>query len=282
MSQSRRGFTLLELLVVIAIIAILIALLLPAVQQAREAARRMQCRNNLGQLALALHNYHAAHRVLPPGSVNETGPVKVGVATDNHFGWIAQILPELDEVNVWKQFDFSKTSYEQTSLYLSAPGILRCPSGPGASSCYAGCYHETAAPIDADNNGLLFLNSSVRMQDITDGRAHTLLVGEVISSSAGAWYQGTEATLRYTGDGMDDIRSGAPAASMFAGITPASTGSGATGPLVVIPLKFGSPHSDGAHMATADGAVRFVSLRVDRQILRQLGNRRDGEVIAEF
>src|SRR3954454_1772275 len=111
---------------VVAIIGILIALLLPAVQQAREGARRMQCRNNLCQLALALHNYHAAHRVLPPGCVNETGPVMAGVTTDNHFGWIAQILPQLDEANLWRQFDFRLTSYQQATISRLAPSVLVC------------------------------------------------------------------------------------------------------------------------------------------------------------
>jgi len=282
MPVARRGFTLLELLVVVAIIAILISLLLPAVQQAREAARRMGCRNNLSQIALALQNYHATHRVLPPGSVNETGPVKVGVTTDNHFGWIAQILPELDEVNTWKQLDFTKTSYQQSSLSLVSPGVLYCPSRPGGSTCYAGCYDSSAAPIDTDNNGVLFLNSSVRMQDITDGRSHTLLVGEVVSSSAGAWYQGTEATLRYTGDGLDGMLNGGGPAGIFAGITTGEQNNSGAAPTAVLPMRFGSVHMDGAHMAFADGSARFVSSRVDAQILRKMGNRHDGEVMGEF
>ena len=90
-----RGFTLIELLVVIAIIAVLIALLLPAVQQAREAARRTQCKNNLVQLGLALQNYEMAHERLPPGTVNVTGPIKSEPA-GYHMGWIVQILPHLD------------------------------------------------------------------------------------------------------------------------------------------------------------------------------------------
>jgi len=282
MIPPRRGFTLIELLVVIAIIAVLIALLLPAVQSAREAARRMQCRNNLSQLALALHNYHAAHRVLPPGSVNETGPVTVGTATDNHFGWIAQILPELDEINIWKQIDFSKTSYQQASAFLLSPTVLHCPSRPGGSSCYAGCYHDSAAPIDTDNNGVLFLNSSVRLRDITDGKAHTLLVGEVVPSSSGAWYQGTESTLRFSGDGMDDWLAAGGSSGIFAGISTPNSTDDASAAQSVLPQGFGSPHSGGAHLALADGAVRFVSSSIDAQILRRLGNRHDGEIVAEF
>jgi prepilin-type N-terminal cleavage/methylation domain-containing protein len=280
MPVARRGFTLLELLVVVAIIAILIALLLPAVQQAREGARRMMCRNNLGQLALALHNYHAGHRVLPPGSVNETGPVKVGVQTDNHFGWIAQILPELDEVNIWNQIDFSKTSYQQTSGGLKMPDVLQCPSRPGGCS-YAGCYNDSAAPIDVDNNGVLFLNSSVRLRDITDGRSHTLLVGEV-ASAVGGWYQGTESTLRYTGEAMDDWRATGGANGVYAGMPDPNTRVDPSKPTAVLPMQFGSPHAEGTHMALADGAVRFVSTKIDRQILRCLGNRHDGEVVGEF
>jgi prepilin-type N-terminal cleavage/methylation domain-containing protein len=283
MPVARRGFTLLELLVVVAIISVLIALLLPAVQQAREAARRMGCRNNLSQIALALHNYHATHRVLPPGSVNETGPVKVGVTTDNHFGWIAQILPELDEVNVWKQIDFTKTSYQQPSGFLRSPKVLHCPTRPGGFAPYAGCYNDSAAPIDTDNNGVLFLNSSVRMQDITDGRSHTLLVGEVLASSSFAWYQGTEATLHYSGGAMDSLQDFAGPTAVYGEVTPENlNNSNAAAAAAVLPMRFGSPHADGAHLALADGAVRFVSSRIDGHILQQLGNRHDGEVVAEF
>ncbi|MBL8849428.1 MAG: DUF1559 domain-containing protein, partial [Planctomycetaceae bacterium] len=198
---QRRGFTLIELLMVVAVIAILIALLLPAVQQAREGARRMQCRNNLCQLALALHNYHATYRVLPPGCVNETGPVRFGVVTDNHFGWLAQILPQLDEVNSWRQIDFTKTSYQQ--VLLSAPPMLGCPSVPGPGPSYAACHHDVPALIDVDNNGVMFLNSSVRLRDITDGKSYTLLTAECLAIGVGYWFQGTDGMLRHSGSGVD-------------------------------------------------------------------------------
>jgi prepilin-type N-terminal cleavage/methylation domain-containing protein len=95
-APQRPGFTLIELLVVIAIIAILIALLLPAVQQAREAARRCQCRNNVAQLGLALHNYELSYSGFPPGTVNPTGPIE-NKAEGYHVGWAVQLLPYLDQ-----------------------------------------------------------------------------------------------------------------------------------------------------------------------------------------
>src|SRR5262245_32852973 len=93
-AQLRRGFTLIELLVVIAIIAVLIALLLPAVQQAREAARRTQCKNNLMQMGLALHNYEMTYERLPPGSVDPNRPIR-NEPKDYHFGWMVKLLPYL-------------------------------------------------------------------------------------------------------------------------------------------------------------------------------------------
>jgi prepilin-type N-terminal cleavage/methylation domain-containing protein len=286
MLHTRRGFTLIELLVVVAVIAVLIALLLPAVQQAREGARRMQCRNNLCQLALALHNYHDAHRVLPPGSVNETGPVQAGTVTDNHFGWIAQILPQLDEVNRWRQFDFTLTSYQQPATGgLSAPPVLHCPSNPSGGHCYAGCHHDAAAPIDIDNNGVLFLNSSIRLRDIADGKAYTLVVGEILPGVfGGSWFQGTEATLRYCGTSLDVLDS-SDMTSYFQAVRELEGQEGETAPGTIaanFPMTFGSIHADGTHFALADGAVRFVSARVDQSILRRLGNRRDGEIVGMF
>ena len=99
-----RGFTLIELLVVIAIISVLIALLLPAVQSAREAARRAQCVNNLMQFGIALQSYDSAHEVLPPGVVNQTGPV-LDQPKGYGFGWITQILPYFEQKNVYNHFN---------------------------------------------------------------------------------------------------------------------------------------------------------------------------------
>src|SRR6476620_7318830 len=102
--RHRRGFTLIELLVVIAIISVLISLLLPAVQSAREAARRVQCVNNLMQLGIALQNYESSHEILPPGVVNPTGPIQ-NIPSGYHVGWMLQLLPFLEQRAVARRFD---------------------------------------------------------------------------------------------------------------------------------------------------------------------------------
>ena len=108
-----RGFTLIELLVVIAIIAILIALLLPAVQQAREAARRTQCKNNLMQLGIAFHNYDMAFEMLPPGCVNSTGPIH-NIPEGYHMSWTVQILPMMEQQGLFA-----------ISISMKEPTVLR-------------------------------------------------------------------------------------------------------------------------------------------------------------
>ncbi len=106
-SRRLRGFTLLELLIVIAIIAILIALLLPAVQQARESARRAQCKNNLTQIGIALQHYNQTFGVLPPGCVNETGPI-LADSKGYRIGWMAQILPYIGQNGLWYKLNFNE------------------------------------------------------------------------------------------------------------------------------------------------------------------------------
>jgi len=151
MTNKRRGFTLIELLVVIAIIAVLVSLLLPAVQQAREAARRTQCKNNLKQMGLALHNYHDVYNVFPPGWVavlpsNPSAPLTQ--FPTNSWGWATFILPYMDMTSVYNQINFSQgfAGHCDATGANSATGIgngpeqtviatFRCPSDRGAKIC---------------------------------------------------------------------------------------------------------------------------------------------------
>lgn len=210
--RKKNGFTLIELLVVIAIIAILIALLLPAVQQAREAARRTQCKNNLHQIGFALHSYYNSHETLPPGVVNRTGPIK-NQAKGYHHSWLVSLLPYIDQPVLASSIDPLLSIYNEKNLksrQVIVPVYL-CPSDPAserslpvnsavALSSYAGNHHHRSGAIDTNNHGVLFMNSRVRHKDIYDGTAHTLMVGEAkrFPEDLG-WASGTRASLRNGG-----------------------------------------------------------------------------------
>jgi prepilin-type processing-associated H-X9-DG protein len=210
---------LIEVLVCIGIIGVLIALLLPAVQAAREQARRRQCGNNLSQLALAIANYESCHGCLPPGTIDGSGPIQ-SRAAGYHIGWIARILPFIEANNAFRHLDFSVGAYHPNNARVRRQylAILYCPSdwsgGPIVS--YAGCHHDVEAPINADNHGVLFLNSRVRYRDIRDGRAQTIFLGEKrVNGSELGWLSGTRATLRNAGTPINETSApGGPLAAM--------------------------------------------------------------------
>ncbi len=223
------GFTLIELLVVIAIIAVLIALLLPAVQSAREAARRAQCVNNLMQVILATKNYESSHEVLPPGTINPTGPI-ANKPAGYHHNWVSQILPFMEYKNINNHTNFNVGVYAPENVTVRAMSLhsLNCPSDgrlggwgmatapvtgtgnapPVMTSSYAGVHHDGEAPIDVTNHGVLFLNSAVRYEEIGDGTAQTAFVGEhVITPGDLGWASGTKATLRNMGEPINQVKS---------------------------------------------------------------------------
>jgi prepilin-type N-terminal cleavage/methylation domain-containing protein/prepilin-type processing-associated H-X9-DG protein len=214
MNHRRGGFTLIELLVVIAIIAVLIALLLPAVQAAREAARRTQCINNLKQMALALHNYHDAMSVFPPGYIAASPYIDGETDTAPGWSWASMILPQLDQsplyasINVWLPVQ----APANTTAVVTTLSVFLCPSDqiPGstyavtdgfgntvatvAPSSYADCTGSDAADVatglnsDGLGNGVFYRNSSIRVGAIIDGTSQTVMLLErAWGDSEGTW-----------------------------------------------------------------------------------------------
>jgi len=292
----RNAFTLIEMLVVICIIAILVALLLPAVQQAREAARRTQCQNNLVQLAIGLHNYQASFSCLPPGVVSESGPIR-NIEEGYHMSWIVQTLPMLDQGPLFQQIDFSQGAY---GAYNSTAGAAQlptfmCPSdkrwqkGGIVISNYAGVTGGENVPIDTNNSGLFFLNSSISAKQIRDGASNTIMVGERRADDTPAtdlgWMSGTSATLRNTGLTINNAtpwtwNTAGRAAGDESG-TDESQPTDTPGPDYATG-GFSSPHVGGSQVALADGSVRFISENIDVKVYQNLGNREDGEMMDEF
>jgi prepilin-type N-terminal cleavage/methylation domain-containing protein/prepilin-type processing-associated H-X9-DG protein len=198
------AFTLVEILVVIAIIGVMISLLLPAIQAARESARRTECSTQINDLLLAISGYEMAFEHFPAGTRSNQGPIE-NLPNGQHINWIAHVLPYMGEPTRYAQLDLSLSAYHHKNNRVRQTSIemLKCPSDPSAArgtSNYAGCHHDLEAPIQEDNHGVFFLNSRLTRDDISDGLGYTLFLGEkTIEDTDLGWLSGTPATLRNTG-----------------------------------------------------------------------------------
>ncbi len=300
MDHERTGrpaaFTLVELLVVIAIIGILIALLLPAVQAAREAARRVQCANNFKQVALALHNYHSALRSFPPGLLN-LRPGRVAL-----FSWSAYVLPYHENEHVQNLIDFEKAwDYFGTGSTRQASAVrieaYLCPTDPQGGELVGCCsdgqnggnpnedvrqtnmggvydsvvlyswYGSSAqrAPL-SERNGVFAWTEGCQIAEIADGTSNTIFIGELTGEGPGTnnahfWISHN---IMGTLDGINGINT-VPGGGVFRFYNGG----------------FSSWHPGGCHFAKADGSVLFLSENIDAVTLAALTTRDDRDLIQQ-
>ena len=297
-----RGFTLIELLVVIAIIAVLIALLLPAVQQAREAARRTQCKNNMKQLGLALHNYHDVHRTFPSGWISVNNGVSSTNVGLNGAGWGTMILPFLDQAPLYNKFNANLAIHAPANVPFidNILTAFQCPSDPKPNkwnigedgnpgnilaqlptanyvACFGtgeldGCENPPGtAPVASNGqcvgDGMFYHNSKVQIRDVTDGTTNTFLLSERLTDESLGWLS--------TWPGM--VSNGEEPFQRILG----SADHVPNDPVAHFD-DFSSRHVGGAQFCMGDGSVRFISENIDHGTYRALATIQRGEVVGEF
>lgn len=315
--KSRIGFTLVELLVVIAIIGILVGLLLPAVQAAREAARRMQCSNNLKQLGLAMHTYHDAYRKFPLGGNWKTPwGVIAGrgnrLARGNGWAWNAMILPYVEQSALYNQLNFNNriTEAPNRALMSTPMPMAKCPSDnrpdfltvgtatsaynlvtPGMTTTnYVACAGTFVSSAYYDQpedrkNGILFEDSDIKFGSVTDGTSNTILVGETVH------YNFLWDPNMFGRFGAGDGRADAPESIMRVGQF--RTNLPKTASANDQRNSFSSRHTGGSQFTFADGSVHFISETIDHNQLafgaagtmatfQRLCARNDGLVVGEY
>jgi prepilin-type N-terminal cleavage/methylation domain-containing protein/prepilin-type processing-associated H-X9-DG protein len=299
-ASPKGGFTLVELLVVIAIIGILISLLLPAVQAARESARRLQCGNNLKQLGLACLDHEQANGFFPTGGWFAwyqgflTGDPDLGVGDTQPGNWLFNILPFMEQQPL-HDLGAGLTATAKKPLFTqreqTALAAANCPSRrplglrpvyPGRTwtNCdpftvcakidYAGNAGDCSAPGQTldPTTGIFFHQSMIRVANVTDGLSNTYLVGEKSLSSDyyETWQSGGDDDAAFEGTNCDNQRGTSRQP------VPDQSGSDSWD-------LFGSAHAGGLNMAMCDGSVRSISYSIDAEAHRCLGNRKDGQPI---
>lgn len=304
---GRRGFTLVELLVVIAIIGVLVALLLPAVQAAREAARRSECGNKMKQLGLALHNHHDVYKRFPAGgrsistaSLTTSDWCSAGTAEETREPWSIAILPFLEQNALYDRLDlnarFTSTSNvpgasQNHAVFLLPNPAFQCPSNPNSNSgsnstSYFGvqgggpdalksCATESGARVFYTNGALSF-NSKTGFRDLTDGSSNVYLVGETRYCLTPNGRSDGAHTGWASGAKTDAWGSPLVLAAARDQINADPRHGGNTDTLNIMTKLFGSFHPGGCLFLMGDGSVHFVSENIDLDLYQQTAIRNDG------
>ena len=301
-ARCPRAFTLIELLVVIAIIAVLIGLLLPAVQAAREAARRAQCVNNLKQLGLGLHNYDSAHQVLPPGYISNFA--SDGTDTGPGWGWASMLLPNLENTSVYSAINFNLAIESPPNLTarLATASVFLCPSDtvkpawdalardpsgtPNRVICqvapsnYVGMFGTSEPGIDGD--GIFFRDSRVGLRDITDGTSQTIALGERSHRLGEATWVGSVTGAMLFPDQGDNDRVGRPRTEAAPGMILGHAGErkGPGDPSGDVNQFYSNHSGGGVDFLFADGHVAFLKQTIDYRTYLALCTRAGGETIS--
>jgi prepilin-type N-terminal cleavage/methylation domain-containing protein len=287
--MRRNAFTLVELLVVIAIIGVLVALLLPAVQAAREAARMSQCKNNLRQIGIAIHNRHDSHNALPPGwtGSSPTGPPG--------WGWASELLPQMEQSNLYQQIDRAQPISAPANQYVReqvVPNFI-CPSDPGPKVAMLGGggddYDDAPGHVhSADEGTPLFKVSKSNYVGVFG----TFEIEDQPSAGDGVFYHNSDISFGKVRDGLSNTffageRSSRYGMSLWQGVV-ADANEAMVRPVGISDHTpnhpnhhfddFSSSHPRGAHFLVGDGSVRIINDEIDIKLYQALCTRDRGEV----